>query len=310
VGVKENMVPTNSGVVRGAVRGVAAFAAVVALGGTALLTGVGNAQEHHDPATAPGILPPYGWPEGQTGWTPEQVAFATDLVHRTEAALPTFTSKEELLAQGYGDFGFTIHSNGKQWDHWGIKARNEDADILDPTRPESIVVERSGPRWRIEAALFILPSTYTLDTVPQPFKFLPGWHSHENQFCVNDGGGFVGPIGPGNQCSVGHPPTPAPMLHVWTVDVGCDHRFAGLEASGLDHCTRSGDPGHGHGTMPGMGPGGTGPRGTGPRGTAIPPAIDPPGTTTTTVAVAGTQVSNLPPTPPATAVRATARYTG
>src|SRR3954451_2963722 len=61
---------------------------MVMLAATAGFAGVAQADmEHGHPGDAAGILPP-------GDWTQEQVDFATDLVHRTDAALPDYMTRD------------------------------------------------------------------------------------------------------------------------------------------------------------------------------------------------------------------------
>jgi hypothetical protein len=85
----------------------------------------------------------------------------------------------------------------------------------------------------LEAAMYILPVGYTLDTVPRDIEFLPGWHVHDN-LCF-DGNFRVVALAENGTCARGILFITPPMVHVWLVDTRCG-RFAGVDEHGLQ-CT-------------------------------------------------------------------------
>jgi hypothetical protein len=267
---------------------------------SATVPGDGSAPE----ASYRGILPP-------GTWTPEQVAKAKDLVHRTEVAAEKYDTQAEIEAAGYRNFG--IASPGG-WDHWGKRALNTDEHELDPEHPESLVFRRDPDGYKLYAVMFMLPSPpYSVGDVPAEWAWLPGWHNHDGEFCTDvETGvwrGFL-PCGPGTTSS-----HPEPMVHVWIRDIPqCNNRFGGVGVGGV-HCGH-----HGANPIPECPPPPTpvtwcrwaGPfPGTVPgtvlrrHGGTIPPAqADPVGESSGPTGPTGRR--SRPPRP----VRATPRYTG
>ena len=285
-------------IVRLARTGVAVVVLLFLAGGV-MLSGVASA---HSKAVLP-----------MGDYTSEQVTFAEDLVHRTEAALPDFITRDELKAQGFQEFGI---STIEGYDHWTNFARIDDGHIIDPAFPESLVLKQTAEGYRIDAAMFFLPSKHDLTNIPADIAWLPGWHSHNDELCV-DGQNRFASFQYNGTCSVGVPMASPPMMHVWTFDNDCGHRFAGLGSPGLK-CLGD-DHGSGHGSGHGGGmpmPGGTYPYPY-PGGTYVP---YPGGTYPLPYAY---PVPPAPPTPapdgavspstavrPATAVRANPNFTG
>ena len=178
-------------------------------------------------------------------WTPEQEAFAEDLVHRTEAVLPQkFSDYHELEALGFYDFGVNT-PNGYR--HFINPAWMGDDHLLDPNFPESLVYkDHGGGHLVLEAAMFYLKPEHTMDNIPEQYAWLPGWHVHE-ELCVDANGRFAGINVPGAGCPPGSSQAwSPPMMHVWIVDTECGHRFAGLGVTG-SMCDPEGEHGGGHG---------------------------------------------------------------
>lgn len=191
------------------------FGALVALAGVL----AGPAGSHELPVL----------PEGD--WTEEEVRVAEDLVHRTEEALPRkFGDHRTLQAQGFYDFGVNT-PNGYR--HFINPAWMADQHVLNPEFPESLVYkDHGGGHLVLEAAMFYLKPEHTMDTIPDEFAWLPGWHVYE-ELCVDENGQFAGVNGPGFPCPAGSQPSVSPpMMHVWIVDTECGHRFTGLGVTG------------------------------------------------------------------------------
>jgi hypothetical protein len=194
-------------------------------------------QEHDGPLPnpAPGILPP-------GHWTPEQVDFAIALVRRNEQELPEkFGDVSKLPALGYTNFGLTAPGG---YDHWGLPYKPGDPDdghVFDPKYPESVVFQHmpDGSQ-RLVAAMYMV---LTMADIPPDYAWLPGWHTHTGQFCIDDNGRAVGsPVN--GVCATGHELT-APMTHVWIVDPpGCGHRFAGIGIGGVECYLEGEHPDH------------------------------------------------------------------
>jgi hypothetical protein len=168
---------------------------------------------------------------GMPGVTPEQQAAAENLVAVNLVRLPQWSDYRVAEAAGFhsiGDAG-TGHEHFVNWS-W----INDDV-WLDPDHPESLVYEPQpdGSR-KLVSAMYMLPSTMSLDEVPDIGGALMQWHIHDNLCFTND------PVAPkvagitssGGTCS---PPSvrhdPSPMIHVWIVPTPCGP-FAALEGIG------------------------------------------------------------------------------
>ena len=102
----------------------------------------------------------------------------------------------------------------------------------------------------LEAAMFIMPTGFTLENVPPVGGKLIQWHIHDN-LCFTTGdrpqvAGVTssnGPCGPGLQRF-----TPSPMIHVWIAKNPCGP-FSALEGVGAGQVkageTRACDHAHG-----------------------------------------------------------------
>ena len=168
-------------------------------------------------------------------WTDLQRQVATSLVRWSERELPAFSDPARLRQLGFVDIG-PIVSGG--YYHYVNVPWMSDQHFLDPRYPESVVLKRDASgQYHVQAAMFFLTPTMTLDQIPQFLRWFPGWHAHP-ELCSDDQGRVVGfPIN--GQCTRGRVVT-NPMLHVWIVDTPCGHRFGGLDGGGL-HCEYEGD---------------------------------------------------------------------
>jgi hypothetical protein len=165
---------------------------------------------------------------GVEGVTPQQQAYAENLVGATVRDLPQWADPAIAEAAGFrsiGD-GLTGHEHYIQWD-W------IDDDVwLDGDFPESLVYEpQPDGSKQLVSAMFMLPPDTPLDAVPDWGGALMQWHIHDD-LCFTDD-----PDAPrvGSVTSVGGtcpPPlvkfAPAPMIHVWIVPHPCGP-FAALE---------------------------------------------------------------------------------
>jgi len=168
---------------------------------------------------------------GTPGVTPEQQAFAENLVADTVRNLPQWSDPAVAEAAGFhsiGDEG-TGHEHFIQWD-W------IDDDVwLDPDFPESLVYEPQpdGSR-RLVSAMFMLPSGMPLTDVPDWGGPLMQWHVHGDLCFTADP---VAPQVAGTKPVGGTCPAPlvdkheSPMIHVWIVPTRCGP-FAALEGVG------------------------------------------------------------------------------
>ncbi|HZA74834.1 MAG TPA: alpha/beta hydrolase [Acidimicrobiales bacterium] len=175
---------------------------------------------HDDP-------PAHEFPEE---WTPEQVAYATQLIADTEMSLERYANPAIL-----GLLGYTWITDGRDpggYQHWVNLGWILDGHTLDPEFPESLVLRNTGDGLMVEAAMFIL-DRYGMENIPDDIAWLPGWHVHDN-ICW-DGSRLVG-IAVDGECERGFLLVTPPMVHVWIVDTPCG-RFVGIDEHGLmcDH---------------------------------------------------------------------------
>jgi hypothetical protein len=125
---------------------------------------------------------------GVEGVTPEEQAYAEALLVRSLTDLPTWADYDQAIADGFksiGDGPFTGEEHVIRYE-WV-----EDGVILDPTKPESLVYKYEtlpdGTAKRtLEAAMFILPASYTLETAPNDGGALMQYHNHQN-LCFTTG---------------------------------------------------------------------------------------------------------------------------
>jgi hypothetical protein len=168
---------------------------------------------------------------GVPGVTPQQQAFAENLVASTVRDLPQWSDLAVVEAAGFHSIGDAItgHEHYIQWD-W------IDDDVwLDPDHPESLVFEpQPDGSKKLVSAMFMLPGGYPLDDVPDWGGPLMQWHVH-GDLCFTDD-----PVAPqvaglkpiGANCQ---PPLVnfllSPMIHVWITSTPCGP-FAALEGIG------------------------------------------------------------------------------
>jgi hypothetical protein len=166
---------------------------------------------------------------GTPGVTQVQQKQAELLLAQTLAELPQFADPAVAEARGYHSIGDGLTGD----EHFMNWAAINDNHVLDPNYPESLVYDtRSGKRV-LEAAMFILPTGYTLDNVPQIGGSLIQWHIHDD-LCFTEGPTpqVAGFHVPGQPCSPGLQAfTPSPMIHVWITKNPCGP-FAALEGVG------------------------------------------------------------------------------
>ena len=193
--------------------------------------------EHPDPSTPPHTHPdpdPTD-PDPPTGfdptWTPEQVAYAEQLIADTQAQLVRYDTMAILPLTG-----FQWIRDGREvgsYQHWIHLSRIIDSRRLDAAYPESLVLRTTADGPRLEAAMYMLSTSYNLGNIPADIAWLPGWHIHDNLCFV--GYELVG-VTVNGVCERGSVlPTP-PMIHVWREPTECGW-FAGVDEFGLlcDH---------------------------------------------------------------------------
>ncbi len=168
---------------------------------------------------------------GTPGVTPQQQAAAENLIAVTLVDLPQWSDYRVAEAAGFqsiGD-GATGHEHFVQWS-W-----IDDDITLDPDFPESLVYEpQPDGSKKLVSAMYMLPSSVSLDQVPELGGALTQWHIHNNLCYANfpEHPRVAGITSPNGACPSGlvNPP-PAPMIHVWIVPQKCGP-FAALEGVG------------------------------------------------------------------------------
>ena len=188
---------------------------------------------------------------GIPGVTPAQQAKAEALVRASALKLPKWKNYDDAIADGFKSIGDGITGEEHVIRYDWI----EDDVILDPTAPESLVykVERKADGTvtkTLEAAMYLLPSKYTLKNPPDVGGALMQYHIH-NYLCftvedapqvrgITDGEGKCpAPLVKGNENT---------MIHVWIIANRCGP-FAALDSPIAAGQTASGqrdcDAGHG-----------------------------------------------------------------
>lgn len=166
---------------------------------------------------------------GTPGVTPAEQARAEDLLRRTLDKLPKFSDPATATVAGYRSIGdaSTGHEHFLKW------SSINDSTILDPDHPEALVYNTLGGGRVLEAAMFILPSSYTLENTPDLGGPLTQWHIHDNLcFTSGDEPVLAGLTDSNGNCSNGLVKLPpAPMVHVWIKPNACGP-FAALEGIG------------------------------------------------------------------------------
>ena len=165
---------------------------------------------------------------GVDGVTPQQQAYAENLVAATVRDLPQWSDLEVVEDAGFRSIGdaATGHEHYIQWD-W-----IDDDKVLDPDYPESLVFEpQPDGSKRLVSAMFMMPSNTPLDEVPDFGGALMQWHVHGDLcFTDNPDAPQVAGVKPvGTPCA---PPlvdgTLSPMIHVWITPHECGP-FAALD---------------------------------------------------------------------------------
>lgn len=191
-----------------------------------------------EPASLPAAVPPKPYDptqpidlSGVDGVSPEQQARAENLVAITLARLPQFADYRVAEQQGWRSIGdsLTGYEHFLKWD------LINDSVALNPDEPESLVYEvgRDGSR-KLVSAMYMLPSTVSLDAVPDVGGRLTQWHVH-NDLCFTDdptAPQVAGITSVGGSCTPPLVKFPASaMIHVWIVPHPCGP-FAALEGVG------------------------------------------------------------------------------
>jgi hypothetical protein len=168
---------------------------------------------------------------GVDGVTPEQQAFAENLVAVNVVRLPQWADPAVAEAAGFHSIGDADsgHEHYVQW-NW------IDDDVwLDPDAPESLVYapQPDGSK-KLVSAMYMLPHDIALEDVPDYGGALMQWHIHD-YLCLTDdpvAPQVEGLTRPDGTC---RPPSVKlqewPMIHVWIVPHECGP-FAALEGIG------------------------------------------------------------------------------
>lgn len=182
---------------------------------------------------------------GTPGVTEVQQKQAELLLAETLAALPKYADQAVAYADGYRSIGDSVTG----YEHYLKWSAINDDVILDPEHPESLVYATGSVPPKLVAAMYVLPSTYTLDNVPNIGGSLIQWHIHDD-LCFTKGEAPVvaGVTSVGGTCSGDLQKfQPSPMIHVWIVENPCGP-FAALEGIGAGQTrdgTRACDHAHG-----------------------------------------------------------------
>jgi hypothetical protein len=158
--------------------------------------------------------------------TDDQMKAAADLIVRTKAATLQYADVKAAEANGYrsiGD-GFT------GVEHFVNRDFMADTDVLDPSKPESLVYRVNPDKTReLITVMYILPNGSTMDDVPDIAGNLTLWHDHDN-LCFDPATSRLSGIFVNGACKPGgvHVQT-APMLHVWVTPNPCGP-FAGTDS--------------------------------------------------------------------------------
>lgn len=193
---------------------------------------VGSTHTHaHDHAVARPFDPTRPVDLGGTpGVSQKQQRRAEDLVRSTLADLPRFADPAVARAEGWQSIGDGL-SGFEHYIKWSLI---DDGTFLDPTAPESLVYQVTPTGRTLVSAMFIMPPTYTLETVPDVGGALTQWHLHDD-LCFTPlgpkGARVVGLTRADGSCAFGQKFMPAPMLHVWITPNACGP-FAALEGVG------------------------------------------------------------------------------
>jgi hypothetical protein len=165
---------------------------------------------------------------GVDGVTPQQQAFAENLVATNVVRLPQWSDPAVAEAAGFRSIGDAPlgHEHYVQWD-W-----INDNVWLDPDAPESLVYQpQPDGTKKLVSAMYMLPGTMALSDVPDYGGRLMQWHIHDNLCLTADPeapvvGGLTQPDGTCLPPLV--KPPPSPMIHVWITANPCGP-FAALE---------------------------------------------------------------------------------
>jgi hypothetical protein len=169
---------------------------------------------------------------GVPGVTPEQQEEAEAVLTRTIERLPQWADTQTAYDAGYR----SINDSLTGVEHYMNWEYIDDDKQLDPDYPESLVYRVDGEERTLVAAMYMLTSQDTLETVPDTGGDLIQWHIHDDLcFSGETGAWVVGDVAPpGEDCRPGTfrlGGNNAPMMHAWIVPHPCGP-FSALEGVG------------------------------------------------------------------------------
>jgi hypothetical protein len=170
------------------------------------------------------------------GQTVAQKERADGLLRDTKFVMERFPDEASVQAAGFRSIGDGISG----FEHFVNTDYLTDENELDPTRPESIVMEVTAGTKRVVSAMYILDRGTTMDQIPDAVGPPAMWHDHQNLCWDETGTRLAGRVVNG-VCKPGGTMQPtAPMLHVWVVDNPCGPFSGTEEFSGkcTDHIAR------------------------------------------------------------------------
>jgi hypothetical protein len=196
--------------------------------GTTVADAHDTAGQHHPATVAYDPTKPIDL-SGVDGVTPEQQAFAENLVAVNVVRLPQWADPAVAEAAGFHSIGDAAsgHEHYVQWD-W-----LDDDVALDPDAPESLVYEpQPDGSKKLVSAMYMLPHDIALEDVPDYGGALMQWHIHDDLCLTPDP---VAPQVEGLTDGTCRPPLVKvqewAMIHVWIVPHECGP-FASLEGDG------------------------------------------------------------------------------
>ena len=169
---------------------------------------------------------------GVPGVTSQQQARAEALVLKVRDRLPQFASPATAVRRGYS----SIKDGSTGYEHYINWSYINDKVFLNPDYPESLVYRVVGGKKTLVSAMFMMPISYTLETVPDIGGALTQWHIHNNLCFSGDPNEnpnvfVVGVTNGEGKCTFGVKLAENPMIHVWIVKNACGP-FAALEGVG------------------------------------------------------------------------------
>ncbi len=170
---------------------------------------------------------------GTPGVTPAEELRADALVVQTIRDLPHFANVQTAYNAGYR----TIGDGDTGYEHYVNWAFVDNATLLDPTQPESLVYKVSGSTKTLVAAMYMLPRGSHFTDIPDVGGPLTQWHVHSDLCFKTNPSDHTQQLVDGQTDSQGDCPVGdtkagnTPMIHVWIVKNSCGP-FASLTGIG------------------------------------------------------------------------------